>query len=411
MTNSELSNEFDVLFNNITSNQAPGLNKYEKSVFLTKAQSQLVNEYFNNRTDGFGGGFDGTQKRQYDFSSITRVANLYNINTLKERITDLEKLDRRSEVFLFPIDYYLSVNEILSDERTQYSVLPINHSDYQKVMAKPYSYPPKKSAWRIFTDKKNCNYFNEYIEGTQVNYTFLSSWADQKRQLKVTIQAIGTDADTLEQDIVTGGYIAFKSTSGYTYKVSTDSSWDDTNTIYNIDILVEYPSKEQNASTSYPVMKDKDADDELIISVIKEGFSKVIEHMNNSIDDWDTDLGKTILRTDAFVNADAPSKFTNFQSSKTLLCNVKQLPIAEIIGNFKSTPTYQLRYVKTLKPIILEDLSNYGIDVSIEGLQEETECELPREMHQEILERAVTLAKIAWLGGTITQASQSKERE
>ena len=42
MTNEEFSNEFDVLYNSITSNQAPGLDEYEKSVFLTKAQSQLV---------------------------------------------------------------------------------------------------------------------------------------------------------------------------------------------------------------------------------------------------------------------------------------------------------------------------------------------------------------------------------
>jgi len=37
MTVEEFSNQFDVLFNNITSNAAPGLNEYEKSVFLTKA--------------------------------------------------------------------------------------------------------------------------------------------------------------------------------------------------------------------------------------------------------------------------------------------------------------------------------------------------------------------------------------
>lgn len=37
MTLQEFSDEFDVLYNNITSNQAPGLNEYEKSVFLTKA--------------------------------------------------------------------------------------------------------------------------------------------------------------------------------------------------------------------------------------------------------------------------------------------------------------------------------------------------------------------------------------
>ena len=112
MTNSELSNEFDILYNNITSNQAPGLNEYEKSVFLTKAQSQLVNEYFNNRTDGFGGGFDGSQKRQYDFSSIIRVANLDEIPISE----DVSPLDSRSKLFAFPSDYFLAINEIIEEK-------------------------------------------------------------------------------------------------------------------------------------------------------------------------------------------------------------------------------------------------------------------------------------------------------
>ena len=49
MTNEEFSNEFDVLYNSITSNQAPGLDEYEKSVFLTKAQDEIVKSYFNPR--------------------------------------------------------------------------------------------------------------------------------------------------------------------------------------------------------------------------------------------------------------------------------------------------------------------------------------------------------------------------
>jgi hypothetical protein len=63
MTLQEFSDQFDVLYNSITSNQAPGLNEYEKSVFLTKGEKQLVREYFNKRVDGVGGGFDGSEKR------------------------------------------------------------------------------------------------------------------------------------------------------------------------------------------------------------------------------------------------------------------------------------------------------------------------------------------------------------
>lgn len=51
MTLQEFDNEFDVLYNNITSNQAPGLDAYEKSVFLTKAQDEILKAYFNPRTN------------------------------------------------------------------------------------------------------------------------------------------------------------------------------------------------------------------------------------------------------------------------------------------------------------------------------------------------------------------------
>lgn len=44
MTNLEFSREFDILYNNITSNQAPSLNSYEKSVFLTEGEEQYQQE-------------------------------------------------------------------------------------------------------------------------------------------------------------------------------------------------------------------------------------------------------------------------------------------------------------------------------------------------------------------------------
>lgn len=72
MTNAEFSNEFDVLYNSITSNQAPGLDEYEKSVFLTKAQDEIVKSYFNPRSNKTQEGFDGNEKRQIDFSMIMR---------------------------------------------------------------------------------------------------------------------------------------------------------------------------------------------------------------------------------------------------------------------------------------------------------------------------------------------------
>lgn len=90
MTNLEFSNEFDVLYNNITSNQAPGLDEYEKSVFLTKAQDEIVKAYFNPKTNKVQEGFDGNEKRQIDFSMIMR-SKAYQRSTAMLN-TDFDKL-------------------------------------------------------------------------------------------------------------------------------------------------------------------------------------------------------------------------------------------------------------------------------------------------------------------------------
>lgn len=84
MNNEEFSNEFDVLYNSITSNQAPGLDEYEKSVFLTKAQDEIIKSYFNPRTNKTQEGFDGNERRQIDFSMIMR-SKVYEPKTIIEK--------------------------------------------------------------------------------------------------------------------------------------------------------------------------------------------------------------------------------------------------------------------------------------------------------------------------------------
>lgn len=412
MTIQEFSTEFDVLYNNVTSNQAPGLNEYEKSVFLTKAQSQLVNEYFNSRTDGFGGGFDGSQKRQYDFSGLVRVERLFDVNTFKERIDDTEKLDRRSKVFLFPQNYFLAVNEILSDEKGQYSVIPLSYVEYQRLMLKPYNFPVKRAAWRILTDRKNCNYVHEDASGNNVedlptagDYKIFSTWADQKRGLKVTIKVEATDfTNPIPSPTVTDHFIKYNSTlMGIPIQINAGCEWDSSKMNYEVSVVVTFSASD--------VDKVSDVDDETAIELLKEGFALAKTILGDNWDVYDYEVIKAANHTDGFLNCSAPSKFTTFQddiNGRTFECSVIQVPMAEIIGKFKGDIQYQLRYIRNLNPIILDDLSNYGTDLTIGGVTSETPCTLPEETHQEILERAVTLAKIAWQGGTATQASAQR---
>ena len=72
----EFSDQFDVLYNNIMSNAAPGLDEYEKSVFLTKAQDEVLKNYFNPKGNKYELGFDGNEKRQIDFSTLIRTIKI-----------------------------------------------------------------------------------------------------------------------------------------------------------------------------------------------------------------------------------------------------------------------------------------------------------------------------------------------
>lgn len=399
MTIQEFSDQFDVLWNNIASNQAPGLNEYEKSVFLTNAEKQLVREYFNANVDGVGRGFDGSQKRQYDFSKIIKTVSLFNVNTYDERVSDADKIDRRSEVFLLPDDYFLSVNEIISDDKWQFSVMAIDYAEYQRLMLKPYSYPVKRGAWRLITNKVGSNSYKE--DG----YSFSSTWTENNHSLLINIIV---ETRTLQE-----GPEPF---------------------IYNgesMGLLVDYRPERSAGRIRYditldPTVRRLNLDDAEIIKAIQEFFKQWMERVKDAeergeepVNGWSSEYGGLCKATDAFSNVSAPvGKYKmqevdsrNMPKAFSFQTSYKLLPVVEIIGKFNSTPQYQLRYVRTPNPIILDNLAIYGDDLTIDNQHGPVECELPEEMHEEILERAVTLAKIAWQGGTMTQAAQSNNRE
>jgi hypothetical protein len=99
--------QFNVLYNNITSNQAPGLNAYEISLFLTKAEYEILKNYFNPAGNKYQAGYDGNQKRQIDFTQITEVRRITQFND--------PVYDTRSNVrsVILPHNIWMIVNEKL----------------------------------------------------------------------------------------------------------------------------------------------------------------------------------------------------------------------------------------------------------------------------------------------------------
>lgn len=228
MTIQEFSDQFDVLYNNITSNQAPGLNEYEKSLFLTKAEKEIVKNYFTAQSKGnnIGQGFDDSAKRQADFSILMKTGSCipvsigegnetadmficsYNTNRTQIRadivLKDLDeqspelsagttytvvsseygpkctigtstynvynfpagsgsfqvvkvnreevttRIDDRSNVYRYPQDVFVVVNESLKTNAGKYlQVIPLKYDEYTRLMSKPFKRPLKNQAWRL----------------------------------------------------------------------------------------------------------------------------------------------------------------------------------------------------------------------------------------------------------------------
>lgn len=361
MTTQELSNQFDILYNN-ASNSAPGLDEYEKSVILTKAEKDLVRDYFNSRTVKTGEGFDDSQKRQYDFSTLLRTVKLELKSPLligfKGYQKDFNIFDNRSLIYVAPHDFFLSINEsIIDNNNRRYSVLPISYSEYNRLMLKPYGYPLKRQAWRIISDSSptlgeySCTYV-EFQSGTSKFLTVIRSKSSKDLFFHIRRDSLSTD-NTLKDPIIT----------------VKDKF---------IDIQLLIP-KGRMVNYWNMYLQNEDA--------LKKGkLDGYIYPLDGNINGtWTTDDIKPV---DIYI-----------PSCKTQTGESVSAPVFEIIGNFPSFEIeYNMRYVRTPKPIILVDLSEVQEGLSIDGYNKITECELPANMHEEILQRAVELAKATYQG-------------
>lgn len=155
MTTKEFSNEFDIHYNSIASNQAPGLDAYEKSVFLSKAQLELVKSHFavGNK---YKQGFEATSKRRLDLSQLVDTYISKNPNT------NVKGLHPNSIFFNVASDTMFIIQEsakLISDTKcidgTYVKVVPKTHDEYSIQILNPFKRPDKSVVWRL--DHSNLN--------------------------------------------------------------------------------------------------------------------------------------------------------------------------------------------------------------------------------------------------------------
>lgn len=154
MDSQEWLDRFDLLYNNVTSNQAPGLTVWEISVFCTKAQDEILKNYFLPQSNPKQAGYDDNQKRQIDFSSLTTAKVIAD---LKPALFD-NRVNSMS--ITLPDDVMMIINEMTNvlrnNVQTTLVTVPIKYDEYARLMSKPFKRPVKNQAWRLINhDTKN----------------------------------------------------------------------------------------------------------------------------------------------------------------------------------------------------------------------------------------------------------------
>lgn len=212
MTNPEFSDEFDVFYNNITSNQAPGLDEYEKSVFLTKAQDDVLKAYFDPRTNKPQQGYDGSEIRQIDFSMVTVVEN-YTGKVFFPAIFDPRA---NSKSIALATDILMLINERLTvtrDDKTEYlQVIPVTYEDYRRLMSKPFKRPLKFQAWRLLNTSSGSNKADLIVGPTDTISEYSIRYV--KRPRPIILSPLG--------ELTLGGYVGAKA-DGTPTKVSSEA--------------------------------------------------------------------------------------------------------------------------------------------------------------------------------------------
>lgn len=156
MTNPEFSIEFDILYNNISSNKAPGLNEYEKSVFLTKAQEQIVAELYSGRNNTYSSFEETEEQRRYLHSLIT-TSSLEESTDTDDIITSNSSIYKLPENIMF-ITYETA---ILTDNK-EVTVYPVSQDELSKIIKNPFRGPSNNRVLRLDLGNNSIEVISNY---------------------------------------------------------------------------------------------------------------------------------------------------------------------------------------------------------------------------------------------------------
>lgn len=147
MTVEEFNNEFDIRYDSIAGKSAPSIDMYEKSVYFTTAQLEIIKNRYDPASNRKQKGFEGSEKRRVDLKELIRDYKTTEFFTNDNVINDF------SQFVKIPSDTFLIVNEQVRASRKNCTktldVVPKTHDEYNVEIKNPFKRPNERKVWRM----------------------------------------------------------------------------------------------------------------------------------------------------------------------------------------------------------------------------------------------------------------------
>ena len=165
MNAEEFSNEFDIYYNNIMSNKAPGLDNYEKSVFLTRAQEDIVRELYNGR-NGSGLSFESTEEARLYLRELNKEKKFDNLNSTNPEVS----LDNDMWFITLEECTYVSISDKPCISKARPEVIPVRQDSLIDILDNPFRGPSTLRVLRADINGKLKLYSKHKIKDYTIHY-------------------------------------------------------------------------------------------------------------------------------------------------------------------------------------------------------------------------------------------------
>lgn len=172
MTLKEMNDEFDTVYENISSGAAPNLNVYEKSLFLTRAQYELVRMYYNGKNLHYDSFESNEEVRRYLDTLITTKDDFDLSQASKFGGFTKYKITKPKDVMFVVREHAtISSNGCLNGQIAQ--VIPVIHEDINRVLNDPFKRPNERKILRYDESDVNNVVFNLISKNSLGEYTMV----------------------------------------------------------------------------------------------------------------------------------------------------------------------------------------------------------------------------------------------